>query len=426
MSKVTQLRSPERERSDLVVEDVGMPPPPPPLDEDVLDSSWNEPAPQKKTGLISGLLSNEGAELGALDESEEQVALELIQGGDPGEPSASLGQGDAAAPKGSGDAAQSENAPESSIHPQVQQWEASLRGFDPAELTGEDEARRLLAERAWQKLVARAVILDRVFEGVREVGQRELPPKLFARMDSELMAASAAPEETSQLSFDSAAADRDQAQQHPGWHGGGGEGGSVLDSLIRSPLTLMAAGGSLAMKGLKAAHSAVGSAVSKQRSNAFDVLGKQVKSVARDIETDAAWLRAHGMEQVASELKASGLAPSDAISQMGRGGKLQHLGFQVQGMMTDPDFRAHMESMKDNLQKFSVMGNRYASAGAAIDRDPAELMEPVLDGLESATSDMPLPGGDGVFESMSEKLKEIVEQIREVIENLMRKLVPGR
>lgn len=304
----------------------------------------------------------------------------------------------------------------------MDQLVAQMRQFDAAALADEDATVRSKAEQSWQRLLDHALRVDRAYDGVTEAAKQHLPSRLAKELAGVLNAADA---------HRTAAAERSLgggAGGHRG-HGGGHDGGGIsaaFDSLIRSPVTLVQAGGSAMLDGLRKAHSVANDALGRRRQTAYDVLARQVKSVASDIEADAQWLRAHGLEQVVDEIKASGMTPSDAVAEMERGGKLERLGFQAKGVLGEPDVMDRMSSMNDKLKTLSEKSQRLVKAGQVADRDAEQVVEPAMKQVQDALEGMPEVGKDGKFKVLNDKVQEIVDKLRELIERVMNKILPGR
>ncbi|KAF1702938.1 hypothetical protein CSC66_09185 [Pseudoxanthomonas kaohsiungensis] len=272
----------------------------------------------------------------------------------------------------------------------------------------------------WDQVRTDAASVDRVADGVEALAAKHLTPKLAAELAAGL---SMAADHRQKQHKESLAGQLDRDPRQLAGHGGNGSAiGSAIDAVVRSPLTLLSAGGAMFKAGMQAA----GGAMDRRRKTAFDVLGGQVKSVAADIESDAQWLRAHGLEQVVTEMKASGLAPSEAVGQMHRGGKLERLGLELKGLMAEPDVIERMERLSSNVSKFGVKAERYAKAGPAADRDSNELLGPQLEKLEGALEGLPAVDAEGNFSLMSKKLSDVAEKIRELVERMVNKIMPGR
>ncbi|MEX3556878.1 MAG: hypothetical protein VB135_00135 [Burkholderia sp.] len=306
-------------------------------------------------------------------------------------------------------------------------WEAQVSGFRSPDLVSEDKSLARAAAEQWTQLVLRAIQLDAVYDGVEDIAKEHLPRKLASKMQVELEVARAKDQVATKVAAMGGAEVSGGDAGEPTWHGtggGGGGGGGVIDALVKAPFTALSAGGSMVLQGLRAAQSAAGSVVDRRRRNAFDVLGTQVHSVEQTIADDASWLRSHGLGQIADELKASGLAPSAAVGEMKRGGKLERLGLQLKGMMLEPEVNERVQRLQKGLAELHEKADRYAKAGAAIDRDPSDLLDPVMDRLKDSVGDLPVADKDGAFSHMGEKLQEITEKIRELVERLMSKFMP--
>ncbi|MBB3923748.1 hypothetical protein [Xanthomonas arboricola] len=400
MSKVTQLHPAS----------IDLPPPPPPTSFPEAAPEWVGSGPIK-SGLLDSLVVADG------DMDQELIDV-------PAPPEDEVPEEapvDAPAPPIE---ARSSNL--DGMDPQVANWVHQLTAFAPGELVDEDRKVAEAANKRWGELVLRGTQLDSVYD-VEEATERVLPAKLVSKFKTALLTS----REKSDVDLRSAVLNGEQAKrdagepEHPQWHSNGGGGGStIVDSLVKAPFTMMSAGGSMVMEGLRAAQKAVGGVVDQRRKTAFDVLGKQVHSIEAQVSEDANWLRAHGLGQIADELKASGLTPSDAVGEMKRGGKLERLGLQLKGMMLEPEVQQRVDAVQSGLNQYADKADRYAKAGAAIDRDPAEVLEPSMDRLQDAVGDLPVADKEGKFENLGEKLREISEKIRALIERLMDKFMP--
>lgn len=311
---------------------------------------------------------------------------------------------------------------EQPTNPVMTQLVDQLRQFDVGALAHEDPTIRGQAEDTWRKLLAYAVRVDRAFDGVAEAAKSILPGRLAKELAGVLNAADAHRTVAGERGHGAS----EGAAAHHGHGGGGGGISGAMDSLIRSPITMLQAGGGAMMDGLRKAHSVANDAIGRRRQSAYDVVARQVKSVAADIEADAQWLRAHGMEQVVSELKASGLQPSEAVAAMERGGKLERLGFQAKGVLSEPDVMDRMSQMNDKLKQLSEKGQRLVKAAQVADRDAEQVIEPAMKQVQDALEGMPEVGKDGKFKLLSEKVQEISDKIREILERIISKIVPGR
>lgn len=188
---------------------------------------------------------------------------------------------------------------------------------------------------------------------------------------------------------------------------------------------LAAGGGSLALSSLKRASDGVQQVVSAGRAKASDVLAKQVNSLAADIERDTSWLRAHGMESIVTQMKDTGRSMREVLPQMQRGGPLESLGFQMKGMLADPEFAQRYAALESNLSRFGLKADRYAKTMVALGRDPEAFLEGQTERVGKAVEGMPVEK-NGAFSALSDKVAEISESIKAVINKIMGRLSPGR
>lgn len=239
-------------------------------------------------------------------------------------------------------------------------------------------------------------------------------------------------------------------QQGFGGGGGGGGAGSLLDdpriqktaigTLAASAVlatgiggivpalaagVLAAGGGSVALEGLKRASAGVQQAVEARRVRVSDTLAKNVNSLAADIERDTNWLRAHGMESVVTQMKDTGRSLREVLPELQRGGALEHLGFQMKGMLADPEFAQRYEALEANLDRFGIKADRYAKTMIAAGRDPEAFLEAASEHVSKSVEGLPIEK-DGKFSALSDKVAEMVESIKAVISKMMGRLTPGR
>lgn len=188
---------------------------------------------------------------------------------------------------------------------------------------------------------------------------------------------------------------------------------------------LVAGGGSLALAGLKKAGAGVQQVLETGRTKVSDVLAKQVNSLSADIERDTNWLRAHGMESIVTQMKDTGRSMREVLPQMQRGGLLEHLGFQMKGMLAEPEFAQRYQALEANLTRFGLKADRYAKTMVALGRDPESFLEAQTDRVGKAVEGMPIEK-DGKFSALTEKVAEIAESIKAVINKIMGRMAPGR
>lgn len=246
------------------------------------------------------------------------------------------------------------------------------------------------------------------------------------------------------------AADNEQAaptQQHADTSGGSGMGGFNLTgkNLLLGGIASWAAlaagggvglaalaggtfalgGGSAAMDAFKQARESLGQQMERRRLSSTDVLAKQVNSIAADIDRETAWLRGHGLEGIERAMKAQGATLGEVVRGMERGGPLEHLGLQFKGLMADPEFAARYGELDSKLDAFGIKAQRYAKAAHAANKDPEPLMDALTERVAKAVDGLPTEKG-GRFGLVSEKISEIVDRIKAVVQQLMGRLAPGR
>ena len=188
---------------------------------------------------------------------------------------------------------------------------------------------------------------------------------------------------------------------------------------------LAAGGGSLALAGIKRANDSVQHVVEAGRIKVSDVLAKQVNSLAADIERDTNWLRAHGMESIVTQMKDTGQSLREVLPQMQRGGPLENLGLQMKGMLAEPEFAQRYAALEANLTRFGLKADRYAKTMVALGRDPEAFLEGQTERVGKAVEGMPVEK-DGKFSALTEKVAEIAESIKAVINKIMGRMSPGR
>lgn len=312
----------------------------------------------------------------------------------------------------------------------------ALRGFDVNALASTDEAERAEAEGLFQALCAQAFYVDNVFGGVESLLRDIFPEKLASRVVATFDAPAHSSKAGSPADPATDAGDnrieksipRDMIPPRQGVPAGGG--GGVIDAIVRSPFTFLATGGSLAMEALRKSAKLAndgGHALAKTvRQSSFDIIGKQVNSLHADIVREAQWLRAHGLDGVIDEMKASGLSLRETVAGMDRGGPLEKVGLQFKGLMVDPEFRERYDMLQEKLDRFPGKAAQYVKGGAALGHDVEADTERLFDGLDKAVEGMPSQKKDGGFELMQDRLREMAEKIRELIHNLLGRLVPGK
>lgn len=318
--------------------------------------------------------------------------------------------------------------------------QAALASFNVNDLASPDAEVRAEAERRLRSISDQAYLVDSVFGGGEQMIRTAFPAPLadrvvasFARLPP-ARTVSVPGDATEMLHADAddqQAAQQEAQQTRPG--GGGGGGGGVFDALARFPFTFLAAGGSLAMEALRRSVALANSGVAagqrvahSMRQNSFDIIGRQVNSLHADIEREAQWLRSHGLEGVVDEMKASGHTLRDAVAGMERGGPLEKVGLQFKGLMVDPQFREHYEGLQQKLNRFDSKLTQYVQGGAVLGRDVDGDAAKLLDSLHTATEGFPTQKKDGSFALLSDRLREIAERIREVINDLFKRLAPGK
>ena len=307
----------------------------------------------------------------------------------------------------------------------VAELQQALAAFNVNALVSPDEQTRQAAQRQLAELTEHAYRVDQVFDGVENLVRGAFPARLADRVMQGMAAPQVSPVAAASITGAQAQV---QAQAYP-QQGGGGSGGAI-DSLVRAPFTMLAAGGSLAMQALRksaATGAAAGHRVADAvRKSSFDIIGQQVNSLHADIVREAQWLRAHGMDGVVDEMKASGKPLSEAVAGLERGGPLEQVGLRFKGLMTDPEFKQRYEGLQGKLGKFGDKLRQYVKGGVALGHDMEGPAEEMVGGVTDATEGFPLQKKGGGFGLMSERMHEIIEKIREMIHNLMRRLAPGK
>ena len=247
-----------------------------------------------------------------------------------------------------------------------------------------------------------------------------------------------------------AARQREQQEQYAQQHQGGGGAGGALGGLINGrtigaglagaavlmagggvPLALGAAGlvavggSSVALQALKKAQAGVSSKLEQGRLTSADVLGKQVNSLANDIEQQTNWLRAHGLENIEREMKGSGKSLREVLPQMEKGGPLERLGTEFKGLMADPEFAQKHAELERNLDRFGVKSRNYAQAAVAAHLDPEPAIEAATAKVEQSVGSMPTLK-DGKLGALMDKVSDLADSIKAMINKLMGRLAPGR
>lgn len=401
-------------------------------------------APDRDGPAVSGSIGEENLDLASPGSPRSGLLAELLRRPTPDADSEPLsGVDDGEVPEMDADAGTAgEESPaepaiaDESAPPMVELKEA-LQDFDASALASPDPQVRAAAETRLRELQEQAVRVDAVYDGVAGLIAAMLPRKLAERVVTSLHVPAPASnlnltgdrdvEATSALAASSAAvAAGSKEQQQSRAPGGGSEGAGVIDGIVRSPFTFLAAGGSFAMQGLRNAASGVKSINDTIRKNSFDIMGQQVKSLHSDIQREAQWLRAHGMDGLVDEMKASGHSLRDAMAGMAPGGPLEKLGHQYKGLMTDPEFKQRFDSLQQNIGRFGEKAENYAKGGAKIGRDVEADVEAMCDQIGSATEGFPVQAKNGSFGPLADKIREISEKIREMLKNMFNRLTPGK
>lgn len=319
-----------------------------------------------------------------------------------------------------------------------------LEGFDASALASADPAERAAAERRFEELQAQARRVHTVYDGVEALIASMLPRKVGERMLANLDAAapaeavpvSSTTTESTSLSEDLRSAPEFSQGFRDGFADGvkdarrearsGGAGRSWIEALALSPATLIASGGNLVLSALRKAHSGIKQGVQHHRISSFDVIGRQVKTLSADIEREAQWLRAHGMDGLVSEMKATGRPLQEVVKDMERGGPLERLGFHYSGLMQDPAFKDRFDALQDSMARLDLKAGHYAKAGIALDRDVGGDIDAICDRAHRAVDGFPVAKANGKFDLLGDRLREIVEKVQEMLRNLFNRLVPGR
>lgn len=307
--------------------------------------------------------------------------------------------------------------------PAVTDLRAKLEAFDPAALASSDPRVRADAERTLSQLSEQAARVDSVYDGVEALVRAALPRKVAERVVVKLQEpAPAMAGADTQVEVPSAvAADAGAAPTPRGV--GGAALGTLASTLFLGPIV---GAGMAVLQGLRAAQRGVQRGVQTARVNSFDVIGRQVKSLSSDIEREAQWLRAHGMDGLVDEMKASGHTLREAVARMERGGPLEKIGLQYQGLMQDPEFKQRYEALQDKIERFGHKAEHYAKAGAVIGRDVEPDVEVQYGRVESATDGFPVQNKDGGFGLLGDRLREIADKLRELVSSLLNGFKPGR
>ena len=309
-----------------------------------------------------------------------------------------------------------------------------MEGFDPNELRSPDPAVSAAAQNELQGI--NAAIAAAPPADIKAAAE------LFAQRLA-IVLQPAASQSAEQSEHAPAAA----TQQHAGMGGGGGLGGFNLTgrNLLMGGIASWAAlaagggvglaalaggtvafgGGSAAVEAFKQARESWGQQIERRRLSSTDVLAKQVNSIAADIERETAWLRSHGLEGIERAMKAQGATLGEVVRGMERGGPLEHLGLQFKGLMADPEFAARYGELDRKLDAFGTKAQRYVKAAHAANQDPEPLMDALSERVAKAVDSVPTEK-DGRFGLVSEKISEIVDRIKAVVQQLVGRLAPGR
>ena len=166
-------------------------------------------------------------------------------------------------------------------------------------------------------------------------------------------------------------------------------------------------------------------ALAKRRFSAFEVVGRQMNSLASEIDSDARWLKANGMGGIAQAILASGLPLKEALAELERGGRLEDLGLRAKGLLREADVQQRMQGLDEKITRFGKCAARFTKAAeaAGMDREAAESLQPAVEKVGQSVQGIPSLEKDGKLSLVSEKFGEIADKIHALIESLMSKFM---
>ncbi|WP_143565983.1 hypothetical protein [Stenotrophomonas maltophilia] len=326
---------------------------------------------------------------------------------------------------------------------------ARMRALDLVGLVSDRPTERELAEQQFSQLVDHSLRAERVIGGVAALAVSHLPAPLAERLrasiaqneikdrgngvlEEVLDLGSGTPGETGKSTGRPVLKDESDRRAHFASGGGevrrnaGGAGaGSVLDALVTAPFTFARASASGLRSGTKAASEAVTKALAKRRFSAFEVVGRQMNSLASEIDSDARWLKANGMGGIAQAILASGLPLKEALAELERGGRLEDLGLRAKGLLREADVQQRMQGLDEKITRFGKCAARFTKAAeaAGMDREAAESLQPAVEKVGQSVQGIPSLEKDGKLSLVSEKFGEIADKIHALIESLMSKFM---
>lgn len=321
---------------------------------------------------------------------------------------------------------------------------ARMRALDLVGLVSDRPTERELAEQQFTQLVDHSLRAEKVIGGVAALAVSHLPAPLAERLRASIAQneikdrgevldlGSGAPGETGKRTERPVLKDESDRPAH--FTSGGGEvrrntggagAGSVLDALVTAPFTFARASANGLRSGTKAASEAVTKALAKRRFSAFEVVGRQMNSLASEIDSDARWLKANGMGGIAQAILASGLPLKEALAELERGGRLEDLGLRAKGLLREADVQQRMQGLDEKITRFGKCAARFTKAAeaAGMDREAAESLQPAVEKVGQSVQGIPTLEKDGKLSLVSEKFGEIADKIHALIESLMSKFM---
>jgi hypothetical protein len=206
---------------------------------------------------------------------------------------------------------------------------------------------------------------------------------------------------------------------------GGGGGGLNVAGLVKAPLAMAGAAGSLVLAGLQRAGLAAKSAYNKSRTNGHAILGEQVTHHAQNVVQLSTKLKQQGMGEVVDAIRRTGASPAEVFAGMHTGGKYDAIGKRYDRLMKQPEVAQTFADLQMHMSKFDAASKKYAKTGLDLNLDFDTPVKNGADAMLRATEGLPVKDEQGKFKHLQDALHEMTAKIAEMIRALFQRFAPA-